>query len=74
MADRGKAFLVEVDVGGARWIKSSASGGDGTGCLEFASVAGRIHVRSSHNRTGPKLSYADPAWVTFIDWVKIGRV
>lgn len=62
----GKARVVEVEPSGARWIKSSASGGNGdTGCVEVASVDNVILVRNSRNR-GSRLTFPVPSWIAFL--------
>jgi hypothetical protein len=52
---------------GARWRKSSRSGGEGTQCVELANVGA---VRDSKNRTGPAL-HIDTA--SLLEAVKRGR-
>ena len=46
-----------VDLSGANWRKSSASGANG--CVEVAFVEGQVAVRDSKDRAGPVLVF-DP--------------
>lgn len=70
MVGRGRAHLVEVDDEGLRWAKSSASNGAQQGCIEVARRANYVLVRSSKNRTGPRLSCSMSQWVSFLDWLR----
>jgi hypothetical protein len=67
MADKGKAFLVEIDSEGLAWVKSSASGPDG-GCIEFAHAKGRVVVRCSRARMGARLAWNSSEWARFVAW------
>jgi hypothetical protein len=56
---------VTVDLTGARWFKSSHSGG-GADCVEVAHLAGgTVGVRDSKNPTGPALIFTPGEWDTF---------
>jgi hypothetical protein len=58
----GATDCVEVN-----WHKSSHSGGGGaTDCVEVAFVAGEIGVRDSKNASGPRLSFPETAWRSFV--------
>ena len=49
------------------WRKSSHSGGGGaTDCVEVAFVASEIGVRDSKNASGPRLSFPETAWRSFV--------
>ncbi|MFC7385817.1 DUF397 domain-containing protein [Sphaerisporangium rhizosphaerae] len=63
-----------MDLSGARWRKSSWSGGDGGECVEVATnVAGAVLVRDSKNVRGPVVVCADDGWAAFLQGVKAGR-
>ena len=54
-----------VDFGGARWRKSSFSGGEGGGndnCVEIAFAGGATALRDSKNADGPTLVVPATAW------------
>jgi hypothetical protein len=59
---------VEVDDRGLRWIKSSASGESGTGCVEAAKSHDHIIVRCSRNRSSQRLFAPESAWHEFVRW------
>ena len=64
---------MEVNRSEARWIKSSASNGNGT-CVEAASVKeGEILVRNSRDPEGPVLSFTKAEWVAFLAGAKAGE-
>jgi hypothetical protein len=68
MADKGKAYLVEIDSEGLAWVKSSASS-NGSGCIEFAhSDRGDVMVRCSRSRSAAWLVCGAPVWARFIAW------
>jgi hypothetical protein len=48
------------------WRTSSATG-LGTTCVEVARDAERMHVRDSHDRYGPMLSFGVTEWRAFLD-------
>jgi hypothetical protein len=57
----------------ARWIKSSASSGNGT-CVETASVrTDEILVRNSRDSEGPVLAFTKAEWIAFVAGVKAGE-
>ena len=66
---RRRAHTVEVDSSGLMWIKSSASGSSGTGCVEAAESHDHVVVRCSRNRSGQRLFAPAPAWHEFVRWV-----
>lgn len=54
-----------VDLAGARWFKSSHSGGS-ENCVEVAFLAPNlVGVRDSKNRTGPALIFTAAEWSSF---------
>ncbi|MBO0853532.1 MAG: DUF397 domain-containing protein [Nocardia sp.] len=64
---------MNVDLSGARWFKSSHSGG-GQDCVEVAFLAeGIVGVRDSKDRTGPVLAFNAGQWDTFTTAVESGR-
>lgn len=69
MADKGKAFLVEIDSEGLAWVKSSAST-NGPNCVELAHTDDRIIVRCSRARAGARLEWPTVEWNRFVVWVR----
>jgi hypothetical protein len=64
---------MKIDVSMARWIKSSASNGNGS-CVETASIRpDEILVRNSRDPEGPVLSFTKQEWVAFVAGVKAGE-
>jgi hypothetical protein len=60
-----------MDVTGARWRKSTRSGGNGGACVEVAdNLAGMIGIRDSKDPAGPVLTFDTPAWRAFIRLAK----
>jgi hypothetical protein len=56
-----------------RWIKSSASTGNGA-CVETTSIKeDEILVRNSRDHEGPVLSFTKAEWVAFVAGVKAGE-
>ena len=69
----GKACVVQVDETGSTWVKSSASGADthSTACVEITSKAdGDVLVRTSRDREGGRLRFAEASWAMFLTGVK----
>ncbi|MEV6983045.1 DUF397 domain-containing protein [Sphaerisporangium sp. NPDC051017] len=63
------------DLQGARWRKSTYSGGDGGNCVEVASnLPGLVAVRDSKIPTGPALGFTSSAWSTFMTGLKLGAL
>ncbi|WP_405145741.1 DUF397 domain-containing protein [Sphaerisporangium sp. NBC_01403] len=63
-----------MDLTGARWRKSTWSGGDGGDCVEVATnLSGIVAVRDSKDPYGPELVFAPGEWKTFLGGVKLGR-
>ncbi|WP_433522120.1 DUF397 domain-containing protein [Nocardia pseudovaccinii] len=64
---------MNVDLSGAKWFKSSRSGG-GKDCVEVAFLeGGHVGVRDSKNPTGPALVFAPGEWDTFVAGAKDGE-
>lgn len=56
-----------TDLTGARWRKSSRSGGNGGNCVEVAdNLPGVVAVRDSKDVTGPVLSFDRTQWTRFV--------
>jgi Domain of unknown function (DUF397) len=62
-----------MDLIGARWRKSTKSGGNGGDCVEVAAnLPGIVAVRDSKNRAGGTLVFTSSAWTAFLDGVRAG--
>lgn len=56
-----------ADLTGARWHKSSRSGGNGGDCVEVADdLPDVVAVRDSKDPNGPALIFAHDAWRAFV--------
>ncbi|MEU1606321.1 DUF397 domain-containing protein [Micromonospora matsumotoense] len=54
---------------GARWHKSTKSGGNGGDCVEVAgNLPGVVLVRDTKDRDGGVLTFAPAAWRGFVDF------
>jgi Domain of unknown function (DUF397) len=65
-----------VDLTGARWRKSSFSGGNGEGggCVEVAFLpGGRVALRDSKDRTLPARHFTAAGWAAFTAAVRTGE-
>ncbi|WP_159920767.1 MULTISPECIES: DUF397 domain-containing protein [Nocardia] len=63
---------MDVDLSGAKWFKSSRSGG-GKECVEVAHLeGGLVGVRDSKNPTGPALIFTPGQWDAFTSGVAQG--
>jgi hypothetical protein len=65
VAERGKAYLVEVDSDGLRWVKGSRSGSTGGGCVEHARAGEKVLVRDSKQRE-QRLRFTGLEWSAFL--------
>ncbi|MBF6302550.1 DUF397 domain-containing protein [Nocardia amamiensis] len=64
---------MNVDLSGAKWFKSSHSGG-GNDCVEVAHLAeGMVGVRDSKNPAGPALVFTPGEWDAFTAGVADGE-
>lgn len=62
-----------VDLPGARWIKSTRSGGNGGQCVEVArNLPGIVAVRDSKDPHGPVLTTTPENWRMFARAIKVG--
>ena len=62
------------DLSGARWRKSSRSGGDGGNCVEVATnLDGIVVVRDTKDKKGGTLLFSRNEWTEFIEGVKAGE-
>ncbi len=56
-----------MDLTGARWRKSTKSGGNGGNCVEVAdNLPGVVGVRDSKDPLGPTLAFGPAAWRAFV--------
>ncbi|MEU4816210.1 DUF397 domain-containing protein [Micromonospora aurantiaca] len=56
-----------MDLSGARWRKSTRSGGNGGNCVEVAgNLPGVVGVRDSKDPAGPVLAFTPAAWTRFV--------
>ncbi len=65
-----------MDLTGARWRKSSFSGGNGEGggCVEVAFLPGRrVALRDSKDRTLPAQLFSTAGWTAFTTAVRAGE-
>lgn len=64
---------MHVDLSGARWFKSSRSGG-AKECVEVAFLdRDHIGIRDSKNPTGPALVFAPDEWDAFLSGTRNGE-
>ncbi len=62
-----------VDLGRARWQKSSRSGPNCDNCVEVAFVDGVVAVRDSKNPGAPALLFTHQEWDVFVAGAKDGE-
>ncbi|MEU8083992.1 DUF397 domain-containing protein [Micromonospora sp. NPDC049101] len=56
-----------MDMSGARWRKSTKSGGNGGNCVEVAdNLPGVVLVRDTKDRDGGTLIFSPQAWRGFV--------
>ena len=65
---------MNVDYSGARWRKSSRSGGQGGACVEVADLGAAVAIRDSKNPDGPKLAFSRRDMADFAARVKAGHL
>lgn len=64
---------MNTDFSGAKWFKSSRSGGD-KACVEVAFLeGGHVGVRDSKNPTGPALMFTPHTWSAFTAGIADGE-
>lgn len=64
-----------TDLSGARWRKSTRSGGNGGACVEVATnLPGVVAVRDSKDPYGPALTFTPKQWDTFVATVETRTV
>ncbi|MCP2259122.1 protein of unknown function (DUF397) [Streptoalloteichus tenebrarius] len=66
--------MINPDLSGAVWRKSSRSNGSSGNCVEVASVEDVAAVRDSKNPAGPALVFTPAAFTAFVNTVKTGRL
>ncbi len=65
---------MNADINGARWVKSTHSGGSGGNCVEVArNLPGAVAVRDSKHPSGPVLVISPQGWAAFTSGVKSGE-
>jgi hypothetical protein len=65
---------VNTDLVGARWRKSSYSGGSGGNCVEVATnLPGLVTVRDSKNPSAPALLLTPAQWRAFTATLRAGH-
>lgn len=69
-----KLVSITVNLSGARWRKSSFSGGGGSNCVEVAAAGRTIAVRDSTDALGPVLFFRQHAWRQFAAKIKTERL
>ncbi|WFE99310.1 DUF397 domain-containing protein [Micromonospora sp. WMMD964] len=56
-----------MDMTGARWRKSTRSGGNGGNCVEVAdNLPGVVLVRDTKDRDGATLAFSPDSWRHFV--------
>jgi Domain of unknown function (DUF397) len=65
--------MVNVDLSGAEWRKSTRSGPWTDNCVEVAFVGDAIAVRDSKRPNGPVLLFTPSEWDAFVDGAKDGE-
>lgn len=60
-----------MDLGNARWRKSTRSGTNGGECVEVAgNLPGVVAVRDSKDPAGPVLAFDPQTWRAFVAYTK----
>ncbi|MGW3890027.1 DUF397 domain-containing protein [Micromonospora chokoriensis] len=60
-----------MDMTGARWRKSTRSGGNGGDCVEVAdNLPGVVLVRDTKDRDGAALAFSPASWRCFVALVR----
>jgi hypothetical protein len=66
VARRSSAHVVEVEPSGIPWVKSSASNGNDTNCVEVVLGSDLVLLRDSKDREGPRLAFPAAGWTAFL--------
>jgi hypothetical protein len=66
VGQRRQATVVDVEPSGVVWLKSSASGGESSNCVEVALLHESVLVRRSPGPKAERLTVPLPAWTTFL--------
>ncbi|WP_433270773.1 DUF397 domain-containing protein [Micromonospora vinacea] len=62
-----------MDMTGARWRKSTKSGGNGGDCVEVAdNLPGVVLVRDTKDRDGDTLTFSRQSWRGFVAMTRDG--
>jgi hypothetical protein len=62
-----------TELSGARWRKSTRSGGNGGNCVEITdNLPDVVGLRDSKDPSGPALTFMPIDWTAFLTAVKIG--
>ncbi|MEU5780591.1 DUF397 domain-containing protein [Micromonospora lupini] len=63
-----------ADLTGAKWRKSTRSGGNGGECVEVAdNLPGVVAVRDSKDPHGVALTFSPTAWANFVRGTRTSR-
>jgi hypothetical protein len=63
-----------IDLTGAKWHKSTRSGGNGGNCVEVAdNLPGIVAVRDTKDRDGGTLIFTHAEWAAFVGGVRDGE-
>ncbi|WP_433650842.1 DUF397 domain-containing protein [Micromonospora zamorensis] len=63
-----------MDLTGARWRKSTKSGGNGGDCVEVAdNLPGVVLVRDTKDRDGATLTFSPQSWRGFVTMARAAR-
>jgi hypothetical protein len=56
------------------WRKASRSGNGGGSCVEVGTgLPGKVAIRDSKDRKGPKLAVSNQTWTQFVQGIKHGE-
>jgi hypothetical protein len=56
------------------WRKASRSGNGGGSCVEVGTgLPGKVAIRDSKDREGPKLAVSNQTWTEFVQGIKHGE-
>jgi hypothetical protein len=73
MGEIKEAKGVRLDMGTARWRKSTRSGPISDNCVEVAEVEGGVALRDSKDAAGPVLLFTDAEWSAFAAGMRDGE-